>query len=55
MATRVELVRALQEGRVAGRNLVPLKECPYGAEDLRRAAWIRGHVQGRPGPDGAAD
>ncbi|MFD9813720.1 Rmf/CrpP fold protein [Streptomyces sp. NPDC059080] len=50
MAEHEQLVRALNEGKEAGRNDVPRNACPYAADDLRRTAWIRGYNKANPFP-----
>jgi ribosome modulation factor len=55
MGTRVDIVRAIEEGRQAGREGAPSSSCPYPATTLLRTAWIRGHVETAPPieqPDG---
>ena len=54
MGARVDIVRAIEEGRQAGRENAPSSSCPYPATSLLRTAWIRGYVETRP-PVGQPD
>ncbi|WP_308408482.1 Rmf/CrpP fold protein [Streptomyces malaysiensis] len=54
MASRGDLVRAINAGAEAGRNGDPVTSCPFPAGDLRRSAWVRGYAKARPLP-GADD
>ncbi|ARZ67283.1 hypothetical protein M1P56_24770 [Streptomyces sp. HU2014] len=47
MATRADLVVALKEGRLAFELGERLEDCPYGAGDPLRAAWLRGFAAAR--------
>jgi ribosome modulation factor len=51
VATRGELVRALNAGAQAGRDGTPVTSCPYPRGDLLRSAWVRGFAKTRPLPD----
>ncbi|MGA5209013.1 hypothetical protein OG411_19300 [Streptomyces pseudogriseolus] len=50
MGPREQLVQALNEGSKAGRRGDAPTACPYPADDLRRAAWLRGYARARPLP-----
>ncbi|MEU2393979.1 Rmf/CrpP fold protein [Streptomyces sp. NPDC007369] len=50
MGSREQLVRAVNEGQAAGRAGTPRTTCPYGPEDLRRTAWVRGYNSADPFP-----
>ncbi|WP_165484776.1 Rmf/CrpP fold protein [Streptomyces kasugaensis] len=43
MDSREQLVHAVNEGNLAGRNGTARTACPYPSGDLRRTAWIRGY------------
>ncbi|MEU3097207.1 Rmf/CrpP fold protein [Streptomyces sp. NPDC006967] len=48
MGTREDIVRAVEDGRTAGRQGDPLTTCPHPATSLLRTAWIRGYAEQRP-------
>ncbi|MGW3711354.1 Rmf/CrpP fold protein [Streptomyces albogriseolus] len=48
MGTREDIVRAVEDGRTAGRNGDPLTTCPHPATSLLRTAWIRGYAEQSP-------
>lgn len=48
MGTREDTTRAVVEGAEAGHRGDRPTTCPYPADTLLRAAWIRGYATVRP-------
>ncbi|MFE9340861.1 Rmf/CrpP fold protein [Streptomyces sp. NPDC007063] len=60
MGTREDIVRAVTDGREAGRRGDRPTACPHPSGSILRRAWIRGYAEatgpvggaGRPAPPG---
>ncbi|UNZ18876.1 Rmf/CrpP fold protein [Streptomyces sp. 891-h] len=53
MGTREEIVRAVTDGREAGRRGDRPTACPHPRDSVLRRAWIRGYAETRPVRDRA--